>query len=207
MRRGSGGPPPKGFASRDLVIAEIAPGGVWRRIYESRFSDPLGYGFGPSRFSDPKTMLVPPERFGVVYLGSSVKVCFAEAILRDRGVRRIKAFPLEWAELERWTCAELRIRKALRLVDLRGDGLLRMGVPTDVARASSQTLGRGWSRAFWAHDANPDGIVYESRLNGETNIALFDRALTKLVAAAMPRLVESRTELAAIITDFNLDIV
>ncbi len=83
MRRASGGSPPKGFASRDLVIAEMAPGGVWRRIYESRFPDPLGYGFGPSRFSDPKTMLVPPDRFGVVYLGSSVKVCFAEAILRD----------------------------------------------------------------------------------------------------------------------------
>jgi hypothetical protein len=103
-------------------------------------------------------------------------------ILRDRGVCRIKAFPLEWAELEKWTCAELRNTSALRLVDLRGDGLLRMGVPTDVARASSQTLGRRWSRAFWAHDAKPDGIMYEPRLNGETNIALFDRALTKALS-------------------------
>ncbi|MFN5714722.1 MAG: RES domain-containing protein, partial [Bradyrhizobium sp.] len=58
---------------------------MWRRLYQTRFRDPLGYGFGPSRFSDPETGLVPPERFGVVYLGSSVKVCFVEAILRDRG--------------------------------------------------------------------------------------------------------------------------
>jgi RES domain len=207
MRRAIGGSPPKGFTSRDLALAESAPTAIWRRIYESRFPDPLGYGFGPSRFSDPKTTLVAPDRFGVVYLGSSVKVCFAEAILRDRGVRRIKAFPLEWAELEKWTCAELQITSALRLVDLRGDGLLRMGVPTDVTRASSQTLGRRWSRAFWAHDAKPDGIIYESRLNGETNIALFDRALTKLAASATPRLVDCRAEFAAIITDFDLDIV
>src|SRR5260370_35069586 len=98
---------------------------------------------------------MPPDRFGVVYLGSSVKVCFAEAILRDRGVRRIKAFPLEWAELERWTCAELRIRKALRLVDLRGEWLLRRGVPADRAAASSPTPGRGRERALGAPCAQP----------------------------------------------------
>jgi hypothetical protein len=117
----TGGSPPRGFASRDLVIAEIAPGDIWHRIYQSRFSDPLGYGFGPSRFSDPKTKLAPPDRFGVVYLGSGMKVCFAEVILRDRGVRRIKAFPLEWSELEQWTGAELRVVATLRLVDFRAD--------------------------------------------------------------------------------------
>ena len=59
----------------------------------------------------------------MVYLGSNVKVCFLEAILRDRGVGRTQAFPIEWAELEEWTCAELRIEQTLKLVDLRGDGL------------------------------------------------------------------------------------
>jgi hypothetical protein len=51
---------------------------------------------------------VPPERYGDVYLGSNVKVSFAEAILRDRGVRRIKSLPLDWAELEKWTCAKFQ---------------------------------------------------------------------------------------------------
>lgn len=199
--------PPKGFASRPLALADIAAGTVWRRLYQTRFTDPLGYGLGPSRFSDPETSFLPPVRFGVVYLGSSVKVCFLEAILRDRGVGRTRAFPIEWAELEMWTCGELRIDAALRLVDLRGDGLVRMGIPTDVARASSQDLGRAWSRAFWSHDAKPDGIIYNSRLNGETNIALYDRALTKVSATATPRLVDCRAELAIIINDFDLAIV
>lgn len=50
---------------------------------------PAWLWFGPSRFSDPETTLVPPERFGVVYFGSSIKVCFVEVILRDRGVARL----------------------------------------------------------------------------------------------------------------------
>jgi hypothetical protein len=136
-----------------------------------------------------------------------VKVCFLEAILRDRGVGRIKSFPLEWAELENWNCAELGVDETLRLVNLRGDGAVRMGVPTDVARARSQELGRLWSRALWSHDTTPDGIVYDSRLNSETNIALYDRALAKLSVIATPKLVECRSELARIIVDFDLAIV
>lgn len=198
--------PTQGFETRPLALTEIAAGNVWRR-YRSRFPNPLGYSFGPSRFSDPETALVPPERFGVIYLGSSVKVCFLEVILRDRGDGRTRSFPIEWAELEVWTCSELRIDTMLRLVDLRGDGLVRMGVPTDVARASVQSLGRAWSRAFWSHHAAPDGIIYESRLNGEINIALFDRALTKVSTIATPRLVECRSELAGIITDFDLAMI
>jgi hypothetical protein len=199
--------PPKGFEARQLVVTAVAAGGVWRRLYQSRFPDPLGYGLGPSRFSDPETTRLPPERFGVVYLGSSVKVCFLEAILRDRAVGRIQTYPIEWAELEAWTCAELRIARTLQLVDLRGDGLVRMGIPTDVARASAHDLGRAWSRAFWSHHAVPDGIMYESRLNTEINIALYDRALAKMMPVATPRLVDCRSELAAIISDFDLAIV
>lgn len=199
--------PQKGFEKRPLAISQVAKDSIWRRLYLSRYPDPLGYGFGPSRFSDPETSLTPPARFAVVYFGSSVKVCFAETILRDRGVGRIESFPLEWAELENWTCAELRVNETLRLVDLRGDHLVRMGVPTDVARARSPDLGRLWSRAFWSHDEKPDGIVYDSRLNGETNIAIYDRALAKFSAVATPELVACRSELAGIIVDFDLAIV
>ena len=199
--------PPLGFASRPLVLTEVGRGAIWRRLYQTRFRDPLGYGFGPSRFSDPEVSLLPPERFGVVYLGSSVKVCFVEAILRDRGAGRTKTFPIEWRELEAWTCAEIRVAAPLNLVDFRGDGLIRMGIPTDVARARSQDLGRAWSRAVWSHQAQPDGIIYDSRLNGETNVVVFDRALPKLAGHGTPRLVECRSDLAAIITAFDLAII
>jgi hypothetical protein len=199
--------PLAGFASRALSLIDLVPGATWRRLYQSRFPNPLGYGFSPSRFSDPETTLIPPERFGVVYFGSSIKVCFVEAILRDRGVGRTATFPIEWAELEAWSCAEVRVETALRVVDLRGDGLVRMGIPTDVARASAQDLARIWSRALWAHDTKPDGLMYDSRLNGETNVVVFDRALPKLAAVVTPRLIDCRSDLAAIITDLDLAIV
>lgn len=57
------------------------------------------------------------------------------------------------------------------MVDLRGDGAVRMGVPTDVARAS--TLARHWSLAWHEHPSGPDGIVY---------LAIVDRAVPKLKA-------------------------
>jgi len=199
--------PPSKFASRPLVTTTIGPGSVWHRLYQSRFPDPLGFGFGPSRFSDPLTGLAPPGRFGVVYIDSSIKVCFLEAILRERGVGRTSTFPLEWSELETWTCAEIAIETELTLVDLRGDGLVRMGIPTDAARSSTHDLGQTWSRAIWTHDDKPDGIAYDSRLNGESNIAVFDRALFKFRLVRTPRLVDCRTDLAAILNDFDLVIV
>lgn len=78
---------------------------------------------------------------------------------------------------------------------------------TDVARASAQDLARIWSRALWAHDTKPDGLLYDPRLNGETNVVVFDRALPKLVTVAVPRLVDCRDDLATILTDLDLAIV
>ncbi|WP_246678962.1 MULTISPECIES: RES domain-containing protein [unclassified Mesorhizobium] len=55
-----------------------------------------------------------------------------------------------------------------------------MGVPTDVVRAQRQNLARRWSVAFHEHPAQPDGVIYPSRLNGATNLAVYDRAVGKL---------------------------
>ena len=67
------------------------------------------------------------------------------------------------------------------IIDLRGDGPVRMGIPSDVPRGSKQSLARKWSVAFHDHPEEVDGIIYPSRLNGETNLAVYDRAVGKLV--------------------------
>ena len=69
------------------------------------------------------------------------------------------------------------------------DSAIRMGVPSDVARASRQRLGRAWSLAFHQHPSAPDGIVYPSRLNGQTNLAIYDRATPKLRVAIVGPLI------------------
>jgi RES domain len=155
----------------------------------------------PSRFSDPTG-----TAFRVVYLGSSVKVTFHEVILRDRADARTGAVLVPYTEIEAYTCAEVSVVSALHLVDLTGDGPLKMGIPSDVAGARDQTLAQQWSAAFHAHPDRVDGVYYPSRLNDKRNIALYDRALSKLRAGSTPRLVDLRDPLAAIINDFELEV-
>lgn len=76
--------------------------------------------------------------------------------------------------------AEIEVTSDLHLVDLRDHKAIRMGVPADVARASRQSLARLWSVAFHDHPAKPDGIIYPSRLDGTTNLAVYGRAITRL---------------------------
>jgi hypothetical protein len=179
--------PPTGFRSREVVITAIPVGEIWHRLYLSKYPEPLGLGFGQSRFSDPD--VGAKDRFGVVYLGSSVKVCFAEAILRDQGDGRTSTFPIELAELEDWRCATIEVSTPLTLVDLRADNSIKMGIPSSVMRDRAHEHGQAWSRAIWSHESIPDGIIYDSRLNGQTNVALYDRALGKAAAhAAIARL-------------------
>lgn len=194
--------PGAAFAGRSLVLKTMSTGDFWRRMYETRFPNPLGWGPGLNRFSDPTG-----NAFGLVYLGSSAKVAFVETILRDRADGRGADCVVELAEIEARSLARIEIIEDLRLVDLTGDGPLRMGVPSDVAGASNQSLAQAWSVAFQAHKDQPDGVYYPSRLNEERCIACYDRALGKLQATAMPRLMDCRAELAAILNDLEISVV
>lgn len=194
--------PGPAFASRSLDLKVIPAGEVWRRIYETRFPNALGFGPGLNRFSDPTG-----RGFGVVYLGSSAKVAFVETLLRDAADGRGDDLVLELAEIEARSLASLEVIDALNLVDLTGDGRLRMGVPSDVVGARDQTLSRQWSQAFHDHPGQPDGAYYGSRLNGQFCIALYERALFKLRVAATPRLIDCDVELAAILDDLEIALV
>jgi hypothetical protein len=199
--------PPKGFESSGIELASIKTGTKWFRLYSSRYPDPLGFGFSPSRFSDPRVALPEKDRFGVIYFGSSLKVCFLERILRDIRNGGLGDVPIPYAELEQLMCAEIVTARPLNLVDLCGDNLVKMGVPTDAVRASSHRLGQKWSLAFWLHKQRPHGILYYSRLNDEINIALYDVALPSIRVSTTRPLLEYRTEVAGLIREFKLAIV
>lgn len=198
--------PPEGFETRPLAMWAPSSGEIWLRLYPRAFPDPLGFGKTPSRFSDPRP-IPEGERYGVVYLGSSLKVCVLEAIVRDRGDARLGDLVIDAGEIEATACAEIALESDLRLVDPRGDGLVRMGVPTDAARAREQGLGRRWALALHEHSLRPDGLIYPSRFTGEDNIALFDRGLEKVRAIHAAPLSERAAALAAVIRDLGLAIV
>lgn len=174
--------PTSAFAGVTLDIATIPAGEEYYRIYFRRYLNPLGYGKTPSRFSDPRRR-VESNRFGVLYLGHTLKVCFLEGVLRDRRNGAVEDFPIDEVELEARMSSTIAPARDLRLIDLRGDGPVRMGIPTDVIGATRQTLARAWSVAIHQHPESVDGIVYPSRLNDQHNLAIYDRAVGALACS------------------------
>ncbi|WP_086995759.1 RES family NAD+ phosphorylase [Rhizobium sullae] len=197
--------PPAGFNSSPVDIETVPAGRRFGRIYANAFPDPLGYGKTPSRFSDPRRRDMA-RRFGVLYLGETLKVCFLEAVLRDRRDGLIGDLPIEEKEIYARRYAEIETNADLSLVDLREDHAIRMGVPTDVAKSSRQNLARAWSLAFHQHQSVPDGIIYPSRLNGHTNLAIFDRAIPKLTVERVVPLIGA-PGLATVINDLRVSLV
>jgi hypothetical protein len=100
----------------------------------------------------------------------------------------------------------ITVAPPLRLVDLRGDGPLRMGVPSDVVGATRQALARAWSLAFHEHPMKPDGIIYPSRLNEEINLAIYDHAIPRLRVQRHTTLLEARG-FADILNDLKVALV
>jgi hypothetical protein len=172
-------PPTPAFDGVALDLMTVPVGAKFGRIHRKALPDPLGFGKNPSRFSDPRQR-TEANRFGVLYLGSSLKVCFLETMLRDDRDGIVGQIAIAESELDDRRYAEIRVGQALRLLDLTGDGPVRMGIPSDVARGRRQALARKWSVAFHEHPAQVDGIAYPSRLNGEINLAIYDRAVAKL---------------------------
>jgi hypothetical protein len=108
-------------------------------------------------------------------------------------------------ELTQRRYAEIGTMAELRLVDLRDDNAVRMGVPTDVVRAQRQNLARRWSVAFHEHPSQPDGIIYPSRLNGATNLAIYDRSIAKLQPQRVMTLLGA-PGLARVLDDFRVSL-
>ena len=116
--------PPPGFANASLHLHTVAAGLRFGRIYLGTYPDPLGFGKTPSRFSDPRRRKFA-NRFGVLYLGDTVKVCFLEAVLRDQRDGVLGDLPIAESELYDRNFAEIEVSTPLMMVDFRDDGRSR----------------------------------------------------------------------------------
>ena len=185
------------FHRAALHLATVDPGARFGcEFILNRHSDPLGFGKTPSRFSDPRRRIPSLRFWRHLSPAETLKVCFLEAVLRDGRNGAVGDYPMDERELHiRRYVAEIEIAAPLSLVDLRGDGA---GSGWAASRAMSRAhLLRDWGECgLWlsiSHPAAPDGIVYPSRLNGQTNMAVYDRATSKLrVANVGPLIAVSR---------------
>ena len=180
----------------------VSVGQRFGRIYSAAFPDPLGSGKSQSRFSDPRRRK-PENRFGVLYLGQTIDACFLEAVLRDRKDGVVGSFLIGERELQERLFVDVEVDAPLRLVDLQENNAVAMGIPSDVLRGVRHRLGRAWSIAFHDHPDAVDGIVYPSRLNGQVNVAIYGRAVPKLRAVRLWRLIDV-AELAPVLDDLEV---
>lgn len=170
--------PPLEFAERPLSVQRVAAAKLLRIHRADRF--PIHFGRERwHRFDDPL------QQYGVLYASPELAVCFTETILRDyfRALPGSAGALIPAEELEdRWVSRlDTPDARPLRLADLRGPALQRLGGDAQVTASSDyQGLTQHWSRAIWEHPENVDGILYLSRYdNTLPATALFDRVTVR----------------------------
>ncbi len=160
--------PTRELRNRSLALTRIPENQQWFRLHGNRFA-PMHFGCsGNNRFDSSD------GQFGTLYLAQQIDGAFAEVFCRQRQ-RQVSA-----GFLARIHVAEFRSTRSLRLVDLAGKGLIRMGLDARIC-TEDYDLAQQWACAFHGHPDQADGIVYISRHDPEQKlVALFDRAQSAL---------------------------
>ena len=163
-------------------LRAIRLGRVFRVIHRDRRATPLGAVPAPSRFSDPH------ERFVVLYASDAVRCAFWETLGRNRFVRRRRR-ELPRTEVESRLVVSIASTGPLALIDLRGDGPVRIGAPSAVVHDGNHAAGRTLSAAVHTGVPEADGFLFASRFTGDSCVAVFDRAFGKLMPLGIDELV------------------
>jgi len=177
--------PPADLSTRKLPILEFH--GEMLRIFRQKFlesrrqSGILHFGRTMTeRFDDPQ------GKFGVCYLGADDYACFIETF----GKARRKE--IDRVLLSERGIAVVSTSSILKLVDITGKGLAHVGAAGEVS-AGDHVLSQNWSRAFYDHPQEPDGIYYCARHDlSKWCIALFSRAKGKVRVASYMNLLDTR---------------
>lgn len=157
------------------VAVSVSVTAVHRIVPKRYLGTPLGTGPSDSRFC------THTADFTIRYAAQDFATAFVETVVRDRFTRKTRREILYKEVSERgWATLTTRPRHKLRLLDLRTDGCLRHGAPTDVVNARNHAAGRAFSHSIYTGHINIDGVLFASRLTGADVYAIFDRSIHKL---------------------------
>lgn len=122
-----------------LTQAKLPPS--FRIIPRRYLETPLGVTPGDSRFCSKV------DGFTVLYASPDFATSFIETIVRDRFTRKNQREVLLKEVTERaWALIATKPRAKLKLLDLRKDGCVRLGAPTDTVNARNHAAGRALGR-------------------------------------------------------------
>jgi RES domain len=175
--------PPERLTSLRLLIKRVR--GRWYRIHAGH-DDPIHFGRDARNRFD-----APGGEYGVLYVGRDAHCAFIETFGHATGVRFVTESSLRLRRLS--IVMSSPSAAPLRLVDLRGEGLARMGADATLTSGGDHELSRRWSWALHQHPRTPDGILYRPRHDPtRTSAAFFDRAAPRLTAARAGSLLAPR---------------
>lgn len=161
----------------------IGPDSLLYRIFDAggRFPQPLNFrNYGPDgRFDHhrgpglalgiapqgtPKTE--DPDR-SIVYMAPDFTCCVAERFFDGRTIQG-----------GTMSVAKFKVRRPLRVLDLRGTGALRNGTYAGISKEEDRLITQAWARFYVACGAcSPlDGVMWSSRICDLDTLAFFESA-------------------------------
>ncbi len=160
--------PPADFTSRPLPIVRIKA--TWWRIHPVSYG-PIFFGkTGGNRYDAPVDAS-GARPYGVLYVARDPHGAFIETFGHATGVRVIDRTALAHRGIAKVTAS-----RPLRLVDLRGNGLARIGADEALCAGPDYGVSQAWSAAIHDHPKAPDGLIYRARHDpSRFSVALFDR--------------------------------
>lgn len=165
-------PPPRGEVRP--VFTVISATTILSRIYDPTRYEASAIEFrrdGPHGRFDHHTR--HDSNRGILYAAEDMKGCLVEIYGNNRSG---------------YTCnrcyCEIPLLRDLRMLDLRGDGVMNAGTIAKVCSGSPR-MAQQWSRHFYDTYSDIDGIVYPNGHNSDTALALYERAANALATPSL----------------------
>ena len=160
--------PPLDFERQVLPIT--LESGLFYRLNPAGYASAIYYdASGCGRF-DLKGQL------GVLYLGKTIEAAFIETFGRNLGQRFVSRDMIKTRSL-----FAIESDRPLKLLQLYGAGLAKLGVDSELSSGRKYRLPRLWCEAIYSHPQQVDGIYYMSRHdNTQLCCSLFDRGSYRL---------------------------
>jgi hypothetical protein len=167
--------PPPDLAKRRPLEVTLPAAEILHRFFDS-VHEPIF--FDPGRDGRLNS---PDGSYGVLYTAKSLRGAFAETFLRSPGRTQL---PTDL--LARKAYVTLTIERPLKLVQMAGPGLARIGATAQVVHGGKPyDSPQAWSGALYRHPAAFDGIAYNARHDDEALCyAIFERAAGAVREAA-----------------------
>jgi hypothetical protein len=167
--------PSPDFSELPLKVRRVSVTAL-KRIGRHDSGEPYFGRHAANRFDDPD------KRFGTCYCGRQLDTAIAETVLHDevpeKGRFRIRQEDIEARYLVTFAAGD--DDGVLRLADLTGPHLKRLGGDNSLSAEQPYDVPQTWSAAVHAHPAKVDGFLYVSRqLNDKKAVVVFDRARGK----------------------------